>query len=94
MRWLIVCSLLVACSETPRPKVVRAVVNPQPDSRAYQVRSGELIVIDVPIGGNARYSESQKCFVFRDTEFRTASMQCPNESVEVTPQHAEIETRP
>lgn len=50
-----------------------------PASQSHRVgKSGELVVLQVPLAtANGLLVETQQCFVWRDTEFRTASMSCP-----------------
>jgi hypothetical protein len=51
-----------------------------PIRHTYRLEAGELIVIDVPIVAPGGFADSQKCFLWRDIEFQTASLQCPSES--------------
>jgi hypothetical protein len=89
-RVLLMVALLVGCSQAaPEPHRVSAAdrkayseraKNLPPDARTYHVGENQLLVVDVPVGGSARHVESQKCFVWRDQEFKSASIQCPPES--------------
>jgi cardiolipin synthase len=79
------CAMLVACSdETPVAKFMRREPTQQAESRApqaprqlvYPMPSGQLIVMEVPVA-DPDGDWIQHCFIWRDTEFKTASMQCP-----------------
>lgn len=85
-RALLVCALLVACSDTPersvrvnRKQAAQSLADQPPKRSVYRFESGELTVLDIAttVGG---YADSQRCFLWRDAEFRTASLQCPNDS--------------
>lgn len=83
LRVLLVCALLASCSEPHERATLRVdrkkAADQAPKRSVYRFESGELVVLDVPttIGG---YADSQKCFLWRDQEFKAASLQCPNDS--------------
>lgn len=75
MRYLVLTLALIGCTqEQPKPQAKQreqATVEPQ---RTHQVGSNQIIAIQVP--GEA-WHETQKCYVFRDLEFKTSSISCP-----------------
>lgn len=92
--------LLAACSpEPPRPAADRAARAAQADAalaktpvpRTYHIDGHELLVIDVPSRDGLRV-ETQRCFLWRDAEFKTATMTCPNEPELVPLDRGEPET--
>lgn len=48
-----------------------------PAKRSHNVDGGELKVLDVPVSGGIT-ARNQQCFVWRDAEYRTASISCPH----------------
>ena len=84
--------LLAGCSTDPDsseiPVPVRAPV--QMSSRIHQVGGNEVVVLDIPSHavGSTRI-EVQRCFVWRDAEYKTASITCPTEPDYVLDEHAE-----
>lgn len=78
---LIALVALTGCSklatepqDKPRP-LAQAI----PASQAHAYPEGSLTVLSVPVNSNSKYTEHQTCFVWRDKEFKTASLQCPND---------------
>lgn len=63
----------------PDPKRV-ALMEKQLDgpakSRAYAVGANQLFVVDVPVQSGRVFVERQRCFVWRDAEFKTSSLSC------------------
>ncbi len=51
-----------------------------PKVTRHRMESGELQVIEVPTVGAGGFADSQRCFLWRDSEYRTATMQCPADS--------------
>lgn len=45
--------------------------------RVHQVGANELVTVEVPIADQLGFTETQRCFVWRDLEMRTASLSCP-----------------
>lgn len=78
--------VLYGCSdapaETPRRKVGESKA---PSQQTYRFEHGELLVIDVPSYSSPKYNEMQRCFVWRDGEYKSASLQCPGDASEATP---------
>lgn len=50
----------------------------------HNTGGGQLVVIEVPITGAKRITEHQTCFLWRDSEYKTASLQCPNDRASYT----------
>ena len=50
-----------------------------PKLTRHPMDGGELLVLEVPVDAKGRYVETRKCFVWRDTKFGNASMQCPSD---------------
>jgi hypothetical protein len=82
--------LLCSCSGQPehsasreqkmaerRAKAERLAKQP-PKRIAYRFDNGELVVIDIATVGDGGLQDSQKCFLWRDAEFKAASLQCPS----------------
>lgn len=76
---------LAACSGEPAKPVktkqqrmaeAEAVLSKTPASRVYRIDGNELRVIDVPVLGLLGSVEHQRCFVWRDVEFRAATLSC------------------
>jgi hypothetical protein len=77
---------LVACSDTPAGKPPRtpqdrqvaaeAALSKTPVPRSYRLDGNELKVIDVPIKDSQGFLDSMRCFIWRDVEFKTATMSC------------------
>jgi hypothetical protein len=85
---LIAAALAVAgCSNASGDKPVKtrqqrmaeteAMLNKGPSTRTHKVDGGELRVIETPVSEFPGIVETQRCFVWRDTEFKTASISCP-----------------
>jgi hypothetical protein len=76
---LILIILLAGCTERqPSAKArhespLSANTKPEPQ-RTHQVGQNQIIAVQVP---GELWFESQKCYVFRDLEFKTSSMSCP-----------------
>lgn len=99
------CGVLAACSGTeaspdPKPKLSRTermkraeLASQQPPKvTRHRLENGELLVLDVPVVAAPGYLEGTKCFIWRDTEFRTSSITCPSEpEAPVTPVDLTVE---
>jgi hypothetical protein len=84
------CFLLGCSDSTPKHTLTRAERNAArieksekflktpPASRTYQMTGGELRVFEIPTKDKAGFLELQHCFVWRDTEFKTSSINCPS----------------
>jgi hypothetical protein len=73
---------LGACNDKPpkqtkeqRAAEIKEKLAVLPAAREYTVNGHQLIVLSVPID-QFGFIEYQRCFVWRDQEFKSASMQC------------------
>jgi hypothetical protein len=83
---LTVAALLGGCgdAEPAKPKVTRKQrieaaeieLGKTPPARTYRYADGELRVLEVPVKDITGDIERQRCFVWRDAEFRTAAVSC------------------
>lgn len=79
--------LLAGCSDTALPvaktkKVDRkaaaeVALSKTPVPRTYAIQGNQLQVIEIPAADMSGFVEIQRCFVWRDLEFKTASISCP-----------------
>jgi len=86
MRWLLLALLLAGCSggEPTRPARTKAqrlqdaelALGKTPVPRVYRMGGNELQVVEFPVADSGGWLERQRCFVWRDAEFRTASISC------------------
>lgn len=85
---LLIALAVSACDSAPPPahaatrkerrQDAEAVVSKKPEPFVYSYTEGELRVYDVPtLAPGSALVESQKCFVWRDREFRTSTISCP-----------------
>lgn len=63
-------ALLAAPVGSQQPAILQAGV---------KLAQGEVIVVNVPVKKVGSATEWQVCFIWRDKEFKTASLQCPND---------------
>lgn len=80
--------LLAGCGDTiaesphknrqERAASTEAALNQTPAPRTYHVGDGELKVVDVPVGGVTGFVSTQRCYVWRDVELRSAAISCPS----------------
>ncbi|MES3041787.1 MAG: hypothetical protein V4730_11650 [Pseudomonadota bacterium] len=88
--WLPLALLLVSCADEV-PKAVRTTkvdrvakaevqLSKTPVPRTYNIQGNQLQVLDVPVADSSGFVESQRCFVYRDAEFKTATMSCPQQA--------------
>lgn len=88
--WLIaVAALLSGCADDDintamarkaladkRQAKAEAALSKTPVPRVYSLQGNQLQVIEVPVADASGFVEMQRCFIFRDQEFRTATMSC------------------
>lgn len=60
-----------------RAASTEAALNQTPAPRTYHIGDGELKVVDVPVSGVTGFVSTQRCYVWRDLEFRSVTMSCP-----------------
>lgn len=86
---LIAAAIVGGCnSEAAKPRTSRQEridaaeiqVAKTPAPRTYRYQDGELRVLQVPVADEYGIVVQQPCFLWRDAEFRTASLQCVGES--------------
>lgn len=80
------CAAVVACSEakpqgsrsTRQERIAGAerAVSATPEPRTYRIDGHQLLVLDFPVKDSAGFLDRQRCFVWRDAEYRTASLSC------------------
>jgi hypothetical protein len=79
MRLALVCLLLIGCSadvEAPKPRPRAALEERAPKVQRFPVNGGEIVVLDVVSRDILGMLESQRCFVWRDAQYATSSLQC------------------
>jgi hypothetical protein len=83
--------VLASCDSAPDREVVKArqatrkdraeiQLSKVPETRTHSFPAGQLLVMDVPVSDVPGFVYSQRCFVWRDVELKTASLQCPPDS--------------
>lgn len=92
--WLLaIPALLAGCADTDRPtadarkarteqRQARAEVtlSKTPVPRTYTIQGNQLQVLDIPVADSSGFVETQRCMVWRDAEFKTATMSCPQQA--------------
>lgn len=88
--WLIAAVLLAGCTNnTPintvaaskarkevRLAQAEAVLSKTPVPRTYSLQGNQLQVVEVPVTDGFGFVEMQRCFIWRDQEFKQATMSC------------------
>lgn len=59
-----------------REQAAEALLSRTPEARSYRFDGNELKVIDVPVKDFTGQVDVQRCFVWRDQEYRTATLSC------------------
>lgn len=77
---------LVACSDAPAGKPPRTAMDRQqatdaalsktPEARSYRFDGNELKILEVPVRDASGFVDIQRCFVWRDQEFKSATISC------------------
>jgi hypothetical protein len=95
MRWLLALPFVLAsCSgddpaarkqllqerQAKREAKAQQVIERGPGVYTHQVERNQLLVLDVPVSEDG-FVERQKCFVWRDAEYKSATMTCPSREV-------------
>lgn len=91
--FLALCILLAACtdrepvkakpSRAERIQQAKMLAQQPPKQVVHHMASGELIVMEVSTTDPYGFAEIQRCFVWRDAEFKTVSMQCPSDQADI-----------
>jgi hypothetical protein len=55
----------------------RSSVTQPPKRTVYRFENGELVVLDIATVVDGGFADTQKCFLWRDTQIGAASLQCP-----------------
>jgi hypothetical protein len=87
LRFLLLVALVLAgCGDTSADKPrktqkernadAEVLLSRTPESRTYRFESNELKVIEVPVKDASGFVDIQRCFVWRDQEFKTATLSC------------------
>lgn len=63
-----------------QPRKARAVATPRaPAQHVTRFGDHEIRQLDLPVSDGYGGTEYQRCFVWRDAEFKTATLSCPSE---------------
>jgi hypothetical protein len=86
MRWLLlICLVLAGCegeqahprrSPKERQEAAEVKLGKTPVPRVYRYPDGELRVLEVPVKDGSSFVDQQRCFVWRDEQYKTASISC------------------
>ena len=63
-------------SKQDRIAATEAKLSKTPEPRTYTIDGNQLKVIDVPVKDSTGHADIQRCFVWRDNEYKTASISC------------------
>lgn len=87
--WLIVAALLAGCADDEIPRAAarkahtenrqakaEAALSKTPVPRTYSMQGNQLQVVEVPVADDFGFVEMQRCFIWRDQEFKQATMSC------------------
>lgn len=88
MRLLLLLLLLAGCSKAPAPVAKPDVpyVPPQTHIEHQAVQGGEVLVMDIANKTPTMGMDSiQRCYVWRDEQFKTATMHCGIDSTYLGP---------
>jgi len=78
-------------TKAQRLKDAEMAVSKTPVPRTYRLPSGELQVIDLPTADSSGWLNMQRCFLWRDLEFKQSSLSCepPHEVGDRPPEQPE-----
>lgn len=65
-----------AAKKASRQEKAESALSVNPVPRSYRFDGNELKVIEVPVKDGSGFVDTQRCFVWRDQEFKTASISC------------------
>jgi hypothetical protein len=74
--------VLAGCSEAPATqrntatRDTEAALAKTPVPRSYSFEGSELKIIEVPVRVGKRWVDTQRCFVYRDFDLKSASISC------------------
>jgi len=81
---LIALSLTACNKPAEAPKVRKPAAERQHTTVIRDVGNNELIVLEVPTAGLVGLPETTNCFVWRDKEFKTASISCTKPELDLS----------
>ena len=74
---LLIITLLVGCTaQTAPPKPNAPKVERITEPKTIMVNGNQIVVVDVPSTGG-EWFDAQRCYIYRDVEFKTSSITCP-----------------
>lgn len=65
-----------AAKKASRQEKAEAALSANPVPRSYRFDGNELKVIEVPVKDGSGFVDIQRCFVWRDEQFRSATLSC------------------
>lgn len=87
--WLIAAALLAGCADDDinaaaarkahaekRQAKAEAALSKTPVPRVYSLQGNQLQVVEVPVADGSGFVDTQRCFIWRDQEFKQATMSC------------------
>lgn len=88
--FLVAALLLAGCADdVPKPvkssradrlAKAEALLGKAPVPRTYAIQGHQLLVLDVPVADTFGFVEVQRCLIWRDAEFKMATMSCPQQA--------------
>lgn len=72
--------LLVACTEH-HEAIPLQVVQPSPQVIEHDVKGNAALVMQLTTVDDLGLAHKQRCFVWRDAEYRTAALSCPADPI-------------
>lgn len=92
---MLLAAVVTGCSEAPasvakpsspeRRAAAEAALSKTPAARTYTIGEHQLLVFNVPVKTIGGMVEYQRCMVWRDREFRTATLSCPSDVIDPSP---------
>jgi len=61
-----------------RPERIAEALQTKASVRVHKLNGNQMLVVDTPTVDKYGYVDVRRCFVWRDAEFKTSSMQCPS----------------
>lgn len=65
-----------AAKKASRQEKAEAALSANPVPRSYRFDGSELKVIEVPVKDGSGFVDLNRCYIWRDQEFKTASISC------------------
>jgi hypothetical protein len=72
-----------------RAEQAEAVMSAGPQIRTYRIDGNEFKLIELPVNDGSDFIDIQRCFVWRDEQFKTAAMSCGQQPEIVLPARSE-----